>query len=99
MLSQCLGMPRCGYATASVTDETGVSIALSDTVGKAITSGKHMVYQSYSLQQKLEIITYAWEHSETEASQQYGVSRSTIYGLRNIDKRPIEKTQSEKFPT
>ena len=45
----------------------------------------------YSLRQKLEIVAYAPEHTEAEASRYYGVSRSTIYGWRNIDKEPIQK--------
>ena len=49
------------------------------------------IYRSYSLRQKLEIIAYTREHKEAEASQYYGVSRSTIYGWRNIDKQPIQK--------
>ena len=49
------------------------------------------VYRSYSLRQKLEIVAYARKHTEAEASRYYGVSRSTIYGWRNIDKQPIQK--------
>ena len=48
-------------------------------------------YRSYSLKQKLEIVRYARKNSEAAASRQYGVSRSTIYGWRNIDKEPIKK--------
>ena len=44
------------------------------------------VYRSYSLRQKIEIVRFARQNSEAAASRKYGVSRSTIYGWRDIDK-------------
>ncbi len=49
------------------------------------------VYRAYSLRQKMEIVHFARQSSETAASRKYGMSRSTIYGWRDIDKEPIEK--------
>ena len=58
-------------------------------------SASRGVYRSYSLRQKLKIVHYARQNSEVAASRQYGVSRSTIYGWKDIDKEPLKK----KFPT
>ena len=38
----------------------------------------------------MEIVRYARQHSEAAASQKYAVSRSTIYGWKDIEKEPIE---------
>ena len=47
------------------------------------------VYKSYSLRQKLEIVKFARENSEHSASRR--LSRSTIYGWKDIDKEPATK--------
>ena len=49
------------------------------------------VYRSYSLRQKIEIVRFARQNSEAAASRKYGVSRSTIYGWRDMDKEPMTK--------
>ena len=54
-------------------------------------SASRGVYRSYSLRQKLEIVHYARQNSEAAASRKYGVSRSTIYGSKDIDKEPLKK--------
>ena len=51
------------------------------------------VYKSYSLHQKLEIVKFARKNSERAASRRYGVSRSTIYGWKDIDKEPATKKE------
>ena len=38
---------------------------------------------------------YTRQNSEAAASRKYGVSRSTIYGWKDLDKEPLKK----KFPT
>ena len=49
------------------------------------------MFTTYSLRQKLEIVKFARANSERAASQRYGVSRSTIYGWKDIDKEPATK--------
>ena len=54
------------------------------------------VYKSYSLKQKLAIVHYARQNSEAAASVKYGVSQSTIYGWKDLDKQPIRKLPKKK---
>ena len=49
------------------------------------------VYRSYSLRQKLEIVRYARQNSEAAVSRKYGVSRSTIYGWKDLNKEPFKE--------
>lgn len=49
------------------------------------------------VQSKMEIVNYARQtNSEASASAKYGVSRSTIYGWRNVDKEPAIKKMSKR---
>ena len=66
--------------------DSQTSIADAEVEEKA--SARRGTYRTYSLRQKLEIVHYARQHSEAAASRHYGVSRSTIYGWKSIDKEP-----------
>ena len=67
------------------TDEVPTSTAEEESMA---TRG---VYRSYSLSQKIEIVRFTRQNSEAAASRKYGVSRSTMYGWRDIDKEPMAK--------
>ena len=71
---------------------TEISTTSPDNGEQSVSRG---VYRSYSLRQKLEIVHYAQQNSEAAASRKYGVSISTIYGWKDLDKGPFKK----KFPT
>ena len=90
----CRSSPKLQAAS---TDEASMPPAGDENNSTA--TNQRGTYKSYSLHKKLEVVAYRREHSETEASRQFGVPRSTIYGWRNLDKEPIEKSQKKgKFP-
>ena len=90
----CRSSPELQAASA---DEASMPPAADENNSTA--TNQRGTYKSYSLRKKLEVVAYGREHSEAEASQRFGVPRSTIYGWRNFDKEPIEKSQKKgKFP-
>ena len=94
-----VGRPRkARAANASTASGSSTQSAEGEEVDRT-KSKEAMVYRSYSLRQKIEVVKYAREHSETAASQRYGIPRSTIFGWRNIDKEPIETAKNKNFPT
>ena len=80
--------PKCPVGRPRKNRPTDPHTSGDSTEGNTISRS---AYRSYSLKQKLEIVRYAQQNSEAAASRRYGVSRSTIYGWRNIDKEPIKK--------
>ena len=78
---------------AASTDEASTSPAADEN--NSTVTNQRGTYKSHSLRKKLEVVAYGREHSEAEASRRFGVPRSTIYGWRNLDKEPIEKSQKK----
>ena len=83
-----VGRPRRPSQPDAVTDSQPESSQEPEDTENKKPRG---VYKSYSLRQKLEIVKFARENSERAASRRYGVSRSTIYGWKDIDKEPATK--------
>lgn len=87
-----VGRPRktdsVRHADIESSQQTPETLKQSSEESKGTRKG---VYRSYSLSQKLEIVRFARVHSEAAASRKYSVSRSTIYGWKDIDKEPIAK--------
>ena len=96
---RAVGRPRKAPAANTSTATSSSSLSAEGEEVDGTKSKRAMVYWSYSLQQKTEVIKYAREHSETTASQRYVIPRSTIFGWRNIDKEPIETAKNKKLPT
>lgn len=95
---RAVGRPRKAPLAANASTATSSSQSGEGEKEDETKSKRAMVYRSYSLRQKIEVVKYAREHSETAASQRYGIPRSTIYGWKNIDKEPIETAKNKKFP-
>ena len=80
----------------SLSDSTEAQPGSSQEPEEAGIKKPRGVYKSFSLHQNLEIVKFARENSEHAASRRYGVSWSTIFGWKDIDKEPATK---KKVPT
>ena len=89
-----VGRPKKGFFTDSQFSSPRAEDSQQSNREEDRENAKRGVYRCYSLSQKLGIVHYVRQHSEAAASRHYGVSRSTIYGWKDINKKPVKK-----FPT
>ena len=63
----------------------------SDSVVFKVKGKRSAVNKTYSLAWKLEVLKYVGQYSESEAACHFDISRTTIHGWKDLDKKPVDK--------